>query len=72
MGGSSKGKDILIEDNMTGDDDAVGEEVKASVPLMIRGVTEEKTMSGARGELVRHSCRGVGIAGTTKDPKIGI
>lgn len=51
MGGSSKGKDILIEDNMTGDDDAVGEEVKASVPLMIRGVTEEKTMSGA-GEIL--------------------
>lgn len=44
----------------------VGEDVKASAPLVIRGVTEEKTRSGAGGELVRHSCKGVGIAGTTK------
>jgi hypothetical protein len=31
---------------VTKDNDAVGEEVKASVPLVIRGVTEEKAASG--------------------------
>jgi hypothetical protein len=31
---------------MTRDDDVVGEEVKASVSLVFRGVTEEKTTSG--------------------------
>jgi hypothetical protein len=28
-------------------DDAVGEEVKAAIPLMVRRVTEKKTASGA-------------------------
>jgi hypothetical protein len=28
-------------------DDVVDEEVKASIPLLVRGVTEEKTTSGA-------------------------
>jgi hypothetical protein len=32
---------------MIRDDDAMGEEVEASIPLMVRGVTEEKTVSGA-------------------------
>lgn len=39
--------------------------------LVVRGVTEEKTTSGV-GELVRSSSGGVGITGTTKDPKVGI
>jgi hypothetical protein len=33
---------------MMRDDDAVGEEIKAVVPLMVRRVTKEKTVSGAR------------------------
>jgi hypothetical protein len=37
----------LIKDKITRDDNAVGEEVKASIPLVVRGVTEEKTTSGA-------------------------
>jgi hypothetical protein len=57
---------------MTRDDDVVGEEVKASVSLVFRGVTEEKTTSGVERELVSSSSGGVGIAGTTKDPKAGI
>jgi hypothetical protein len=57
---------------MTRDDDAVGEDVKASVPLVVKGVTEEKTLSGVVGELVGSSGGGVGIAGTTKDSKVSI
>jgi hypothetical protein len=57
---------------MTRDDDVVGEEVKESVPFVIMAVTEEKTTTGARGELVRSSGRGVGIACKTKDTKVGI
>jgi hypothetical protein len=69
-GGASKGKVIFIKDDMARDEDAVGEEVKAAVPLMVRGVTEEKTMCGARGELVGSGGRGVGIVGTAKDTKV--
>jgi hypothetical protein len=61
------GKVIFIKNDMTRDEDAVGEEIKAAVPLVVRGVTEKKTMGGARGELVGSGVRGVGIVGTTKD-----
>jgi hypothetical protein len=57
---------------MTRDEDAMGEEVKATVPLVIRGVTEEKTMSRARGELVGSGSRDVEIAGIAKDTKVVI
>jgi hypothetical protein len=57
---------------MTRDDDAMGEEVNASVSLVVRGVTEENAASGAGGELMMSSDRGIGIACTTKDTKVGI
>jgi hypothetical protein len=43
---------------------------EASVSLVVRGVTEDKTTNG--GGLVRRSGRGVGIAGTTKDSEMRI
>lgn len=46
VGGASKGENILVKNNMMRDD-AVGEEVKAAIPLMVRRVTEKKTASGA-------------------------
>jgi hypothetical protein len=46
--GAGKGKNIFVKNNMMRDDDAVGEEIKAVVPLMVRRVTKEKTVSGAR------------------------
>jgi hypothetical protein len=61
-----------MKGNMTRNDDAAGEEVKTSVPLMMREVTQEKTTTGAGGELMRSSGRGVGIAGTPKDPNVVI
>jgi hypothetical protein len=46
------------------------EEVKATVPLVVRRVTKEKTASGVGKELVRSGGGGVGIAGTTKNSKV--
>ena len=40
-GGTGKGKHIFVEDDMTRDDDAVGGEVQAPIPLVVRGVAEE-------------------------------
>jgi hypothetical protein len=71
-GGSNEGKDILVKNDMSRDDDVVGEEIKAVVPLVARGVTKEKKMRRARRELVRSSGRGVGIIGTTKYTKVVI
>jgi hypothetical protein len=53
-------------------DYTVGEEVKASVPLVVRGVTEERTASRSGGELVRGGGEGVGTAGIAKYPKVRI
>jgi hypothetical protein len=68
-GWSSEWKNILIEDNMMREDEVVSEEVKAAIPLVVRGVTEEDTTSGPGG-FVRGNHEGV--AGTTKDQKVGV
>jgi hypothetical protein len=61
---------ILNENNMTRDDDAVDEKVKALVSLVIRGVIEEETSSGTMHKFVGGSGRGVGIASTPDDAKV--
>jgi hypothetical protein len=45
-GCGGEGKDGLIEHHMARDKDPSGGKVKALVPLVIRGVTEEDTESG--------------------------
>ena len=47
-GGASKGKHIFVVNNMTRDDDAMGDEVKTAIPLVVRGVIEEEAASGAK------------------------
>jgi hypothetical protein len=47
-GGASKGKHIFIENNVTRYEYAVGDEVKKTIPLVVRGVTKEEAASGAR------------------------
>jgi hypothetical protein len=47
VGRSQQEETHLGKNNVTRDDDAVGEEVKRMVPLVVRGVTEEKAASGA-------------------------
>jgi hypothetical protein len=46
-GGASKGKHIMVEKNVTRDDYAVGDEIKTTIPLVVKGVTEEEAASGA-------------------------
>jgi hypothetical protein len=48
---------------MTRDNDAVGEKIKAPVPLVIRGVSEEKTTRRARGKFVRRGGMGNRLGG---------
>jgi hypothetical protein len=47
-GGASKGKHIFIEDDVTGDDDAVCGVVKTTIPLVVWEVAKEEASSGAR------------------------
>jgi hypothetical protein len=54
------------------DNDTVGEKIGARVPVVIRGVPEEKATSGSGRKFLRSSGEGVGIAGTTKDAKVHI
>jgi hypothetical protein len=65
-GGASKGKHIFVEDDVTGDDDAMGAEVKTTIPLVVRGVPKEEASSGAGRQLMRSSSGSVGIAGTAE------
>jgi hypothetical protein len=71
-GGAGKGKDIFVEDDVTRDDDAMGRELEAAIPLVVRGVAKEEAASGAWRQLVSGSSRRVGIAGTTKDAEVGV
>ena len=65
-GGASKGIHIFVEDDMTRDDDAVGDEVKKVIPLVVRGVAKEAATGGARRQLMRSSNGSVGIVGIAK------
>jgi len=55
---------------VSGDQDAASGEVKASVPLVVRGVTEEHTTSRAGRQLVRSGGGGVRVTRTPEDPKV--
>jgi YbbR domain-containing protein len=55
---------------MARDEHPSGGKVKAPVPLVIRGVSEEDTESGAGVKLVGRSGSGVGVTRTPKDVKV--
>jgi hypothetical protein len=55
---------------VTRDEDSVGGEVKTPIPLLVGGVTEEDTASGARGELMRSSGSEIGVASAPEDTKM--
>jgi hypothetical protein len=55
---------------MARDEDPSEGKVKAPVPLVIRGVPEEDTKSGAGIQLVGRSGSGVGVTRTPKDTKV--
>jgi hypothetical protein len=70
VGGSSNGKHIFVEDDVTRDDDAVGGEVQIPIPLVVRGVAEEEATSGARRKLVRGGSGSVRVAGTAEHAQV--
>jgi hypothetical protein len=57
---------------MLRDDDVVGEKVEALMPLVVKGVPEEKAASGLGWKFVGSGDGGVRIAGTTKDVEVRI
>ena len=59
----------LVKHNVSGDDSARGE-VKAAVPLVVRGVTKKHTTSRAGRQLVRSSGGDVRITCTPEDTKV--
>jgi hypothetical protein len=69
-GGAGEGKDGLIEHHMARDEDPSGSEIKTPVPLLIWGVPEEDTQSGAGVQLMGGSGSGVGITRTPKHAEV--
>ena len=55
---------------MSGDEDPARGEVKAAVPLVVRGVTKKHTPCRAGRQLVRSSGGDVRITGTPEDTKV--
>jgi hypothetical protein len=55
---------------VTRDDDAVGGEVQAPIPLVVRRVAEEEAASGARRKLVRGGSGNVRVAGTAEHAQV--
>ena len=55
---------------MSGDKDPARGEVKASVPLVVRGVTKKHTTSRVGCQLVRSSGGDVRVTGTPEDTKV--
>jgi hypothetical protein len=57
---------------MARDEDPTRGEIKASVTLMIRGISEEDTQSRTRSQLVGSGGSGVRVTRTPEDPKVVI
>jgi hypothetical protein len=60
----------LVEHNVSVDEDSARGEVKAAVPLVVRGVTEKHTTSGAGRRLVRSSGSGVRVTSAPEVTKV--
>jgi hypothetical protein len=56
----------LIRNNMVGDDDVVGGEIKTLITFVISGVSEENTSGEPRCQFMSGFGREIGIAGTTE------
>ena len=68
--GGGVGEICLIKHNVSGDKDPARGEVKASLTLVVRGVTKKHTTSRAGRQLVRSSGEGVRVTYTPEDPKV--
>jgi hypothetical protein len=63
-------REIRLVEHMSGDEDTARGEVKATVPLVVKGVTEKHTMSGAGRQLVRSSGSGDRVTSAPEDTKV--
>jgi hypothetical protein len=69
-GGANKGKHIIVKDDVTRDDNAVGGEVQKSIPLVVWGVAKEDAAGGARRKLMRGGSGSVRVAGTAEHAEV--
>jgi hypothetical protein len=69
-GGASKGKHIFVENDVTGDDDAMGGEIKTMIPLVVRRVAKEEAASGAWRQLMGSRSGSVRVAGTSEHAEV--
>jgi len=68
--GGGVGEIRLVKHDVSGDQDAARGEVKASGPLVVRGVSKKHTTSRAGRQLVRSSGGDVRVTCTPEDPKV--
>ena len=66
----SKGKGQLIKDNMTRDDDSIGDKIKTAVSLMMSRIAKEDAESRTGCKFMGSSGRKIGVTLTTEDPKM--
>jgi hypothetical protein len=55
---------------MLADHDVVSGKIRATIPFVVRGITDEDTPGGTKSKLMQGCHRHVGVAGTPKDPKM--
>ena len=66
----SKRKGIFIEDDMPGDDDSVGREIKAAVSFVMSRVAKENAQDGPRSEFMWSSGGQVWVTFATEDSQV--
>jgi hypothetical protein len=69
-GGARKGKHIFVKNDVMGDVDAMGGEVKIAIPLVVRRVAKEVAGSGAWRQLMGSSSGIVRVAGTSEHTEV--
>jgi hypothetical protein len=70
MGRGREGKIYLIKDNMSGDDDVVGGEIKTLLTFVVSRVSEENTSGGLGCQFVRGFGGEIKIAGTIEHVEV--
>jgi hypothetical protein len=69
-GETANGEVYLIKNNMSGDDDVIGEEIETPIVFMIGRVSEKDTSGGPGCQFMRCLGGEVGIASATEHPQV--
>jgi hypothetical protein len=70
MGRSREGKICLIKNNVSGDDNVVGGEIKTLITFVVSGVSEENTSGGPGCQFVSGFDGKIRIASTTEHAQV--